>query len=69
MRVEIENIFRGIKDQRQAIFALEGRGITDEQAVMTSEVEEMLNLLQFKVNDLNFEMEKKVVKGYGEEES
>ncbi len=67
MILEIENIFRAIKDQRQAILALEGRGITDLQAEMTGEIEEVLNQLEFKVNDLNFEMEKKVVRGYGKE--
>ena len=58
MIVEIENIFRAIKDQRQAILALEGRGITNRQAGMTGEIEAVLNQLEFKVNALNFEMEK-----------
>ena len=59
MILEVENIFRAIKDQRQAILSLEGRGLNTEQAQKASEVEEVLNQLEFKVNDLNFEMEKR----------
>ena len=61
MILEVENIFRGIKDQRQAILSLEGRGLNTEQAQKASEIEDMLNQLEFKVRDLNFEMEKKAV--------
>ena len=57
MILEIENIFRAIHDQRQAILSLEGRGLTCDQAEKASETEEILNQLEFKVNDLNFEME------------
>lgn len=68
MIVEIENIYRSIKDQRQAILALEGRGLSDVLAEKTGEIEEILNQLEFKVNDLNFEMEKKGQNGKDEKQ-
>lgn len=58
MLVEIENIFRAIQDQRQAVLSLQGRELTAEQVRKSNEVEEGISQLEFKVNDLNFEMNK-----------
>ena len=58
MTLEIENIFRAVRDIRQAILSLEGRGLTAAQAEKKSEMEELANQMEFKARDVEFEMKK-----------